>query len=638
MQINDFFERSLAVDPNVITIIVCVLCVLLLYGCFLSKKERAQRWREIAPTLMVSIGILGTFWGTFIALSEFQTIGPENKLDHEAMVESIPAVLAGMKTAFVTTLIGLFFAFFTRVSARPFPEAEQKPLPIETETKELLQQIKDGIVGENDKSLSSQINALRSEHRDSATDLKSAIAGDGDSSLYSQLTKLRNENNVGFNKMDSHLDGLAETIRHSLVENMTKLVNELREVIVNQLTEQLKITNELLRKQLGEMLERIEEALIKQFGETFKQFNEATQAIKKWQEDHRVQVEQLTEAFSATAVGIEKIRADCESIPDTMEQLKNLMGELDERLKAFADMKKSAEESFPIIKKHLDAIGADLQASAAGFSGLQETIQATHKQAGDLAQQHIETARQHIEQVGGQINQTAEQVQAVANRMMESSEAASKQHLQTIQAMTESVQNETEKMISANKEASDQHQKNLADIVAETQNTLTNMTQQYAQTMQSMSQSIQNEAEKVISATRDASEQHRQELASIVNAVQTESQRCVSDMQNTLTEITNQHERTINAMTESVKTEAAKMISETHDASNQYRQDLVSIVNAVQTESQRCVSETREQLTTMANQHAQIIAEEVAKITQRWGEHVVGIAEKMVETMPDARH
>ena len=179
---------------------------------------------------------------------------------------------------------------------------------------ELLREIKDGIVGEGDKSLSSQLSTLQAEYRDSAQELKQSISGEGDSSVTTQLLKLRNDNVYGFKKLDAQLNGLTETIRDSLVESLNALMTELREVIVNQLSEQLKETNTLLREQLSEMLDRIEEALIKQFGETFKQFNEATQAIQKWQEEHRQHVEQLTEAFELTAKGIERIRADSESI------------------------------------------------------------------------------------------------------------------------------------------------------------------------------------------------------------------------------------------------------------------------------------------------------------------------------------
>lgn len=264
---------------------------------------------------------------------------------------------------------------------------------------------------------------LQAEHRDSIKDLRQSISGDSDSSIVTQIVKLRNESGEGFKK----LDGLADAIRESIVENLEKpiknLTAELKQAIVDQLTPQLEKTNELLRDQLEQMLKKIEEALIKQFGETFKQFNEATQAIKKWQEDHRRQVEQLTEAFETTAKGIAEIRSDCESIPSTMEKLRSLMGELDERLKAFAEMKEQAERSFPLIKQNLDAVGSHLEKSAAGFSGLEQTITETYTKASRLAQRHFEDTEGQISKIMDKVQQESDRcVQNTANRLTEMAE------------------------------------------------------------------------------------------------------------------------------------------------------------------------------------------------------------------------
>ena len=526
MEINNFLERLLAVSPDTITLLVLVGC-LLLFGLSFPFK----RLRDIAPALMVSAGIIGTFWGTFIALGDFQT-GAESGggLDHQAMVESIPKVLGGMKSAFVTSLIGLFFGFGSKIGFRLIPEKMQDALPHEKDALNLLRDIKNGISGEGDKSLSSQIARLQAEYRDGASEIKQSIAGGDDSSITSHLTKLRNENSDGFKNVDARLDGLAnaeqtkammdelrgdiagdgdssvvsrlaqlrgdnnlgfkqldsrvnDTASNTLnalnqvregiagdgdssvvsrlaqlrgdnnlgfkqldsrvndtANNTLNALNQVREgiagdgdssvvsrlsqlkeensrgfekldgqlkgladtiveAVINQLVKQMAETNEVLRQQLGDMIARIEKALIDQFGKTFKEFNEATQAIRKWQEDHRAHVEQLTAAFQMAATGMEQIRANCESIPATMEQLRTLMGELNERLQAFADMKKSAEESFPVIKTHLDSIGVDLRESAGGFKNLDETIQDIVAKVSKAAEDCIERTENAMDEM-----------------------------------------------------------------------------------------------------------------------------------------------------------------------------------------------------------------------------------------------
>ena len=463
MEINNFLERLLAVSPDAITWLVLAVCALLLVFSFWSR-----RLRDIAPALMVSAGIIGTFWGTFIALGDFQT-GAESGggLDHQAMVESIPKVLGGMKSAFVTSLIGLFFGFGSKIGFRLIPEKMQDVLPHEKDTLDLLKEIKSGINRGSDKSLSSQIERLQAEYRDGAAEIKQSIAGDGDSSVASQLFKLRKENSEGFknldarlagladaekietiikglgdamltplnetakslkeikegiagngdssiasqlaqlrrenqtdfNRLDGRLETLADTIGNSLVGRLNLLITELRETIANQLVKQLEETNQLLSKKLDEMLTRIETALIDQFGKTFKEFNEATQAIKKWQEEHRAHVVQLTDAFQMAAKEITHIRAECERIPATMNSWKGLMDELNENLRSFAHIKKEAEQFLPAIKKHLDSVANDLRESADNFSELKGQIQ-TLRQEIEKSQQTLTTmANEHAKQI-----------------------------------------------------------------------------------------------------------------------------------------------------------------------------------------------------------------------------------------------
>ena len=643
MEINNFLERLLAVSPDTITLLVLVGC-LLLFGLSFPFK----RLRDIAPALMVSAGIIGTFWGTFIALGDFQT-GAESGggLDHQAMVESIPKVLGGMKSAFVTSLIGLFFGFGSKIGFRLIPEKMQDALPHEKDALNLLRDIKSGISGEGDKSLSSQIERLQAEYRVGASEIKQSIDGGGDSSIATQLTRLRNENSDGFKNSDARLAGLAnaeqtkammDELRGDLLPPLTEAtgslgaikegiagdgdssvvsrlaqlrgdnnlgfqqldsrvkdtasdtlnaLNQVKEgiagdgdssvvsrlsqlkeensrgfakldsqlkgladtiidAVLKGLVKQMEETNKILRQQLGDMIERIEEALIRQFGETFKQFNEATQAIKKWQEDHRAHVEQLTAAFQTAAAGITRIRADCESIPATMEQLRALMGELDERLRAFADMKKSAEESFPVIKAHLDSIGEDLRKSAAGFSGLEETINRTYEQAAGLAQQHIATAQSHIENVGTEINRTAAQLAEAAGGMITESRAAAAQHQEAIQA-------------------------------------------------------------------------------------------AANEMQNALATLTENMQKQFSDSAEEIKTAAENMISESRNASVQQREEIQNIINNAQASSQRCIEEMQATLTQMAEQHAQTTNDAMAEIARRWGENMVGIANELQRIIQEQR-
>ena len=341
---------------------------LLLIAFFYSGYSKPA-FRPAAPALMTSLGILGTFCGIFIALYEFDASPGE-------MNESIVAFLGGMRTAFVTSLLGLGFSITFRSLESRFPIAPRAQDPLATEQRNVLE----------------RLDAIRA-----------AIAGDGDSSLVTQVQKLRDENRDGFKR----LDGLTETIRGSLVKNLETLINDLRNIIEKQLGESLRglITN-------------IEEALIKQFGSTFVQFNDATQALKKWQEDHRVQVEQLTAAFNLAAQNVTRIAEDCQSIPPTMDQLRTIVQtahrdveSLNRQVEAFAGMRQQAEDSFPTIKRHLDEVGEHLSSSARGFSTMEATLhnvfQSAEEETRRIAQQHVE----NVERIAGDMSRTLENAQ-----------------------------------------------------------------------------------------------------------------------------------------------------------------------------------------------------------------------------------
>lgn len=342
-----------------------IFIVLAFIALFFFMGWRFSKFHQAAPTLMTSVGILGTFIGIFIALKPLE-FSP-GKIN-----ESIEALLSGMTMAFVTSLLGILSAILFRF----FGTLRGTEKAVSPEQREVL---------------------------DRLDAIKQAIAGEGDSSMVTQMQKMRDENRDGFKK----LDGLNETIRDALVKNLRDLIEEIRNIIGKQLGESLQ-----------DLIRNIEEALIKQFGSTFVEFNAATQAIKKWQEDHREQVTQLTAAFDLVAKRIAQIAVDCEKIPPTMDHLREIVEvahrdveSLNRQVEAFAGMRQQAEESFPAIKKYLDKIGEDMANSAAGFTKLEDTIrnafQSAEQETRRIAQQHSE----NVESVAAGMRETLEKVQ-----------------------------------------------------------------------------------------------------------------------------------------------------------------------------------------------------------------------------------
>lgn len=87
------------------TIVACCVIVAAFVAAWIyiictpdAKLQRRKRWIDQLPSLISTLGVIGTFLGITKGLLAFDTEG----LDH-----SIPILLDGLKTAFFTSLLGM---------------------------------------------------------------------------------------------------------------------------------------------------------------------------------------------------------------------------------------------------------------------------------------------------------------------------------------------------------------------------------------------------------------------------------------------------------------------------------------------------------------------------------------------------
>lgn len=347
-------------------------CVLLLVMFAYGLWDK-QRFGRVAPGLMTSLGILGTFCGIYLSLYPLD-FTPGN------MNNSVTQLLGGMRTAFFTSLAGIGSSILFRIIERI-----RAPRNI-------------------DDTIKKQMTPEQQLVIDKLESIRRAIAGDEDSSLVTQIQYIRNENRDAIKKLDQ----LTESIQNALIASLNDLIREVREVIAKQLKDSIEA-----------LISRIEKALIDQFGKTFIEFNQATQAIRKWQEENRLHVHQLTRAFELSARGIERIAKNCESIPATMESLSEIMKAVNREvntlhglLDSFAKLGEQAEKSFPLIKQNLDKIGMDLANSARGFSDLRKELQTIFEEAQESLKSIAEEHLRNVDQVAKSMTQTMKEESA----------------------------------------------------------------------------------------------------------------------------------------------------------------------------------------------------------------------------------
>ncbi len=198
------------------------------------------------PEILTTLGILGCFTGITVALFAFN---PDN------ISQSVPNLLAGIKTAFWASLSGVLGALTIRFSQR-------------------FRSVKD-----NDNEMSGQTASL-SDVVLSIEKLRSGIVGNKEESLLSHTKAIKDDSNKQFSALISEF----KTFSIHIVENNQKAVIEaLREVIKD------------FNTQLSE-----------QFGENFKELNLAIGKLVLWQEQYKEELNLLQKNQESIRINLEK--------------------------------------------------------------------------------------------------------------------------------------------------------------------------------------------------------------------------------------------------------------------------------------------------------------------------------------------
>ncbi len=458
-------------NANAVVLIVLVgLVVLFMLGSF------DLILRTIVPGLMTSLGIFGTFWGVIIALEPY-LLGKAITND-----ELIAEILQGMTAAFVTSLLGLMFAILSKLlwSTKFFISRDTRKA--QENLADRLHEIKLAIAGDSESSLITQFQNLREDNRQGQnatvsvlSEVKESIDGDGENSLVSQVQGLRSESASGFSK----LEGLADTIETSLKTSIEGLTSKISEVV-----------GVTLVNSMNQLITKIEKALIDQFGATFVQFNEAVQALKKWQEDHRKHVEQLTVAFEQAATGIEAIRKACSELPGTADKLREVVelaqgpiSTLANQLKEYADLGERAKAAFPTIKENLDEIGDNLKHSAASFSGLKVTIKEIFDASEAAAKEHVSGVSKLASNMRTTIDQT---ITAIMTNAKLNADKHSKHVSELATTMCQEVSSSLESVVQGATAVSQAHTASVKELSANMRNTMKQAQEESARQVQTL--------------------------------------------------------------------------------------------------------------------------------------------------------
>ena len=515
---------------------IIIILTIFIAAIVTKLSDKAHGFTQYVPTLLTSLGILGTFCGIVAGLLGFDA----NNIDG-----SIGSLLEGMKTAFTTSLVGMSCSIIYKVLA----------------SSGIITPKGDDVIDEDQIGIL-ELYTVMKEQATGMTLLQQAIGGDSDSSLTSQMKLMRSDNNDQ-NKLalQSHNNN------HKELLNVIDLQKTAFEEFQNKLWIKLQDFADMLSKSatetvieaLKQVISDFNKNLTEQFGENFKQLNAACKELVTWQDQYKGQLDDMgkkytlgVESIGATATAVGNITEHTAQIPTHMENLKDItevnqhqIKELERHLEAFKDIRDKAVEAVPEIRAQIDSTLEGVKSASeelakgikessesmgnAIIKGTQEFIDGTTQVNGalqtssDVMVKHSETAITHYSDLEEGMNANYRDLSA---RMQEEAKKITEEYSK---AGTQLVQE-----LGHSKEAFDT---GLETMRNQLNSTLESMASRQSDEANKIFSGLSNQIENSLSSTGDAVDK---QVGMIDKALEHEIEKVMSEMGSALATISNQ--------------------------------------------------------------------------------------------------
>ena len=390
---------------SVIVIIVAFVAawVYVIYCNKQSKLIEKRRWIEQLPSLISTLGVLGTFLGITIGLLHFDT----TKLN-----DSIPHLLDGLKTAFFTSLAGMVGSLcLSRTISRLFDNIDkgtsdvhlasaQITQAVDLMCKTLVQQTQQQTAVQSAfynsvSQILHKINEEQSAQSDNISQiltfqssLNTDISNTG--GYVSQLLTLQTAQDANVNTLVKTNQNIAELMKlvikdiSTITESATETnrnVGELASITEGIASAQTEISDEVKSfgdKLHGEVVE-IEESMDKTNRLLMEKFDEFSKLLEKSNTEALVEVmKKVTEEFNRQMSELinKLVQENFEELNKSVEQLNAWQQENKEMIISLTKQYKSMEEDFEATSTTLLNVGKDTKAHVADGSKLVKIIKA----------------------------------------------------------------------------------------------------------------------------------------------------------------------------------------------------------------------------------------------------------------------
>lgn len=539
---------NIEVIGNALTAGFClILSVFFIMASIERKKTADSPFVLYAPTLLTTVGILGTFTGVVFGLWHFDV----NNID-----QSIPGLLSGLKTAFITSVVGMAFSVVFKL------------LDVKAATPEISGEVPEEIT---DKMVFEQLT------RQSAgiEEVSKAICGDDEATLVGQLKLLRSDARDDANRhikqMESHKEEFVE-FRIDLQDQLENFAEMLSKSATEQVIEALQ-----------NVIKDFNQNLTEQFGENFKQLNSAVNDLIKWQENYRVQLDEMSkqyslgvEAISQTEASVAEIGKEVKEIPLTMDELKTVVftaraqtDELNEHLAAFADMRDKAIEAVPEIKNQMTLMA-------------NEVSDAT-KSASSLILEGCQAANESLITGAEDFNNRVERTNAA------------------LTSTSDVLDKNSEKIKETLDDAAKDFTSNMSDMVSKLSDSSSKLSEEFKQATEGVINGIDSAREAFSKNLESSFNTFKEQSNNIVLSFDTQSQNVNSRIETTVTQMSDRQIQASEAAFEAVKSAISRSVGDFEQSLNS---QISALDTALETELQRTISSMGQKLAGITGQFA----------------------------------
>ena len=410
---DSFFANfSFFSDPNLssnVTNIVCGLILLISIFGFIGRWVSSNNnsvispWTSLAPTAVISLGIFGTFLGIFLGLINFDT---------SDINSSIPSLLEGLKTAFITSLFGMFFSILLRYIYGFFDKIDVGKDKAKSDDPVVLL-----------RSISGEVSSLSETVKSMGESIIKCFQSDEEFSLVSQLKLIRTDMN---------------DLKREIVKSLNDFGEKVAELGTEAMIEALRNVIEQFNVHLNDLV-----------GEEFKQLKDAMIKLVEWQKFHRESVDQMqtklseylknlndstklieraTSSLNKASIHLDSIDGSlstisfsADDIDKHIENLKLQNSQLNEYIKSIKIMGEEAKAVLPALEKHIKVFTSDIeeatQAAKVNIIQSSKSLNETVLKVSDNMQQFTET---HAKQTEKSIELITKDLEEVLNTSLSS--------------------------------------------------------------------------------------------------------------------------------------------------------------------------------------------------------------------------